>query len=291
MNQLGILCFTSAARTRSFSATARELRISQQAVSKHIRTLEEELGFPLFFRSYQIVHLTKGGERMLAYFEQREQLLNEVQEHFRSKQNPPPLRIAWSQWLGAPDWFRQAIVDFVTMHPSVRLATYDLNAEEMSAALQKEEVDILLTTRYTAGYLPVLWNTTPVGREPILLLGSKHVDYNFDDCSSFPFFATYAGEFSEQGVLDRVRKECERFNINPKSIEICPNMGSVCLNVLSRCGLALGLRIPPLVHSNEFILHPTDRYASVVLCRPLHQKREDAVLFEQFLFNRLEVAQ
>jgi len=291
MHQLGILCFTSVARTRSFSATARELRISQQAVSKHIRTLEEKLGFPLFLRSYQTVHLTKGGERMLVYFEQQEQLLNEVQEHFRSNRNPSLLRIAWSQWLGAPAWFRQIIVDFGTAHPSVRLAIYDLNAEEISTALQNEEVDILLTTQYAADYLPVLWNRTPIGREPIFLLGSKYVDYDFDDCSPFPFFATYAGEFSEQGVLDRVQKECERFNINPKSIEICPNMGSVCLNVLSRCGLALGLRIPPLVHSNEFILHPTGRYASVVLCRPLHQKREDAVLFEQFLFNRLEVAQ
>ena len=84
MNQLGILCFTSVARTQSFSATARELRISQQAVSKHIRTLEDELGFPLFLRSYQTVQLTKAGEQMLNYFDQRDRLLNGIQEHFRS---------------------------------------------------------------------------------------------------------------------------------------------------------------------------------------------------------------
>ncbi len=290
VNQLDILCFVSIARTQSFSATARELHISQQAVSKHIRTLEEELGFPLFLRGYQTVHLTKAGEQMLGYFEQREQLFCGIRERFGYSQDTPPLRIAWSQWLGCPDWFRQIIVDFGTAYPHIRLTTYDLNAEEMSAALQNDEVDILLTTQYAAGYLPVLWSITQVGREPIMLLGSKRVNYNFDDCSLFPFFATYAGEFNKQGVLARVHKQCERFNIYPQNIEICPNMGSVCLNVLVRSGLTLGIRIPPLCHSSEFVLHPTGQYASVVPCRPFRQKLETAALFEQFLLERLEVA-
>ena len=291
MNQLGILCFTSVARTQSFSATARELRISQQAVSKHIRSLEEELGFPLFLRNYQTVHLTRAGELMLQYFDQRDQLMNDIREHFHACQTTPPLRIAWSQWLGAPDWFRQAITEFGKEYPDVNLATYDLNAEEMNAALQNKEIDVLLTTQYAASYLPVLWNVTPIGKEPIVLLGSKRVNYNFEDCSLFPFFATYAGEFNEQGVFSRVQKECERSNIYPKNIEICPNMGSVCLNVLVRGGLTLGVRIPPLVNSSEFVSHPTGQYASVVLCRPLRQKRDDAALFEQFLLARLGVEQ
>lgn len=291
MNQLGILCFTSVTRTQSFSATARELRISQQAVSKHIRSLEEELGFPLFLRSYQTVHLTRAGEQMLRYFDQRDHLMNRIQEHFHSGQATPPLRIAWSQWLGAPDWFRRVIIEFGAAYPNVNLATYDLNAEEMNTALRNEEVDLLLTTQYAAGYLPVLWNTIPVGKEPIILLGSKRVNYNFEDCSLFPFFATYAGEFNEQGVLSRVQKECERSNIYPKNVEICPNMGSVCLNVLVRGGLTLGIRIPPLMNSNEFIIRPTEQSASVVLCRPLRQRREEAALFEQFLLDRLGVVQ
>ena len=291
MNQLAILCFTSIARTQSFSATAHELRISQQAVSKHIRSLEEELGFPLFLRNYQYVHLTRAGQQMLEYFEQQEQLIGRISDHFRAEQNTPPLRIAWSQWLGAPDWFREAILDFGREHPGLRMAAYDLNAEEMASALNNDEIDVLLTTQYAAGYLPVPWKTTPVAREPILLLGSKRVSYDFDDCSLFPFFATYAGEFNEQGVLARVRKECERSGIYPKNVEICPNMGSVCLSVLARGGLTLGVRIPPLVSSDEFILHPTGQYASVVLCRPLRQKREEAVLFERFLLDRLEGAQ
>lgn len=287
MNQLDILCFTLVARTRSFSATARELRITQQAVSRHIKTLEDEVGFPLFLRSYQSVQLTKAGEQILHYLGEREKLMNDVQEHFRSARENQPLRLAWSQWLGAPKWFRQAVEEFKKTYPHIPLITYDLNAEEMAAALRNNEVDLLLTTRYAAEYLPVAWNVTPIGSEPVMFIGSKHENYDFKDCSLFPFFATYAGEFNEQGVLARVQRECERSNIYPKRIEVCPNMGSVCLNILVSGGLTLGINIPALARSEEFVSQPTGRSATVVLCRPFRKKRQDAELFEQFLMQKM----
>ena len=269
MNRLSILCFVSAARTKSFSASARELHITQQAVSRHIRSLEEELGYPLFFRNTQAVHLTRAGEKMLRYFEEREQLLSDVMEHFRSRQDAPPLRIAWSQWLGAPEWFRQAIRDFGEANPQIRITASDLNAEEMRDALQNEEIDLLLTTAYAAAYLPVLWNTTKVGHEQLVLLGSRRVNYDFTDASAYPYFVTSAGESNRQAVLRRAQKECERSSIRPRNIEVCPNMGSVCLNVLVQGGLALGVSVPDVACAEEFVLYPTGQYASVVLCRRL----------------------
>ena len=288
MNQLDILCFTLIARTRSFSVTARELRITQQAVSRHIRNLEDELGYPLFLRNYQSVHLTKAGEQMLSYFQAREELMRDLFEHFRATQDIQPLRIAWSQWIGSPAWFRQAIADFGRIHPEIQLIPYDLNSEEMAQALQNEEVDLLLTSQYAAKYLPVAWSTTPVGSEPIMLIGSKRVKYNFNDCSLYPFFATYAGEFNEQGVLARVQRECEQSNIYPRRIEVCPNMGSVCLNVLVCGGLTFGINIPPLAQSDEFVFQPIGRFATTVLCRPFRNKNKSAELFAQFIMQKKE---
>ena len=288
MNQLDILCFTLVARTCSFSATARELRISQQAVSRHIRTLEEELGFPLFLRNYQNVQLTGAGERMLRYFEEREALMNELHDRFRSAREDQILRVAWSQWLGAPQWFRDILHRFRAQYPEVKLQTYDLSAEEMAEALQREEIDLLLTTRYSAGYLPVAWSTTEIGSEPIVLVASRRVELDMSSCSLLPFFATYAGEFNEQGVLARVQKECECSGIYPRRIEVCPNMGTVCLNVLTCGGLTLGVNIPPLARSDEFVIHPTGRMATVVLCRPFLKRRKEAELLERFILQETE---
>ncbi len=54
-------CFLSLARSLNFSATARELFLSQPAVSQQIRALEADLGVTLFTRSTQGVALTAAG--------------------------------------------------------------------------------------------------------------------------------------------------------------------------------------------------------------------------------------
>ena len=112
MNYLDVFCFTSVARTRSFSITARELMISQQAVSRHIKSLEDELGFPLFLRNFQNVQLTDAGELMLAYFLERDKLLNPFLQDRDRPSDRPGLSIGCSQWLGCPDRFQAALERF-----------------------------------------------------------------------------------------------------------------------------------------------------------------------------------
>jgi DNA-binding transcriptional LysR family regulator len=55
-------CFVKAAQTKSFSKAGAYLFISQQAVSRQMKALETELGFPLFERFSTGVHLTQEGE-------------------------------------------------------------------------------------------------------------------------------------------------------------------------------------------------------------------------------------
>lgn len=61
-----LLAFATLARRRSFTNTARELCLTQSAVSHAIKTLEQDLGAPLFNRVGKTVHLTEAGERLLA---------------------------------------------------------------------------------------------------------------------------------------------------------------------------------------------------------------------------------
>jgi len=57
--------FEAVARTLSFSAAARELHVTQSAVSHQIRHLEDDLGESLFERGGRRVSLTEQGERYL----------------------------------------------------------------------------------------------------------------------------------------------------------------------------------------------------------------------------------
>lgn len=55
--------FRRVAELASFSAAARDLRLSNAAVSKNVRELEEELGAQLLQRTTRRVHLTPAGEQ------------------------------------------------------------------------------------------------------------------------------------------------------------------------------------------------------------------------------------
>lgn len=60
-------CFVEVAETKSFSKAAENLFISQQAISKNVKNLEEALGCELFFRTKNGVFLTVSGESVLEF--------------------------------------------------------------------------------------------------------------------------------------------------------------------------------------------------------------------------------
>ena len=62
--------FEAVARLGSFTAAARELRVSQPAISQNITELEKQVGRKLFNRSRAEVAMTEDGRRFLAYAHQ-----------------------------------------------------------------------------------------------------------------------------------------------------------------------------------------------------------------------------
>lgn len=70
--------FFAAARTLNFSTAARELHITQSALSQRIKGLEEELDLTLFIRLSRGVQLTDAGDRLLRYCQARSSLEQEV---------------------------------------------------------------------------------------------------------------------------------------------------------------------------------------------------------------------
>jgi DNA-binding transcriptional LysR family regulator len=57
--------FLAIAETKTFTAGARRVNVTQAAISMQIRQLEEEVGVPLFTRTPRRVILTEAGERLL----------------------------------------------------------------------------------------------------------------------------------------------------------------------------------------------------------------------------------
>ena len=67
--------FAAVARQRSFSRAAEELYVTQPAVSKHVASLEAELGAKLVLRDRKGLELTPAGEVLADYVLRAEALL------------------------------------------------------------------------------------------------------------------------------------------------------------------------------------------------------------------------
>ena len=90
--------FLTVAQTMNLSAASKRLFISQPAISKAVKQLENELGTTLFFRNSRGVQLTEDGELLYSHIFNAfneiatgEQLLKRAwhrQNTFRSQQHP-----------------------------------------------------------------------------------------------------------------------------------------------------------------------------------------------------------
>ena len=288
MNYLDIFCFTSVARTKSFSITARELMITQQAVSRHIKVLEDELGFPLFLRNFQNVQLTDAGERMLRYFLERDRLLAPFEKASDGSEGRRSLSVGCSQWLGCPAWFQKALEAFSRRFPDAGVYIHDLTADEAREALENERLDMLLTTRYASAFLPVSWRIEKFSEEPIYLLGGSWLGRDGLPAGSHPFCAACAGEPDDSAVRARLLAVCGESGLRAQHIEVLPDMGSVCLDVLLTGALAFVVNKSPIEDNPDYTLLPIGRSATCVVCLPFRTQNPLTEAFFQMLHGKEE---
>ena len=85
LSSLYLDAFFAAARSLNFSLAAKELHITQSALSQRIKGLEEELDLTLFVRLPRGVQLTEAGARLLRYCQARFSMEQELLEHLTGK--------------------------------------------------------------------------------------------------------------------------------------------------------------------------------------------------------------
>jgi LysR family glycine cleavage system transcriptional activator len=112
--------FEVAARRLSFTAAAHELHLTQAAVSKHVKSLEQRLQHHLFIRHPRSLELTKWGEAYLPKVQDAlERLASGTREVFgRPQDDVLTLRCAVSF---AVNWLSPRLPRFMAEHPASRL--------------------------------------------------------------------------------------------------------------------------------------------------------------------------
>ncbi len=127
----------------SITAAARILRITQPALSRQIKTLEDDLGTPLLERGAHSVSLTPAGEALMTEGRKLVKAADAMIEKVKLAGIGEPLRIGYAPSL-AGDFLAVAIERFTQFHPRVRVSLNDCSSAEMRAGLSSGKLDLIL---------------------------------------------------------------------------------------------------------------------------------------------------
>ena len=135
--------FLEVGELRSFRAAADRLNRSQSALSMQIRTLEEQLGVPLFHRDTRNVALTPEGEYLLEYVRRALAELDTGLSRIRSLRNQyrGRVRVACVPSV-AGTRLPSVIARFQADYPSVQVEVLELLAKPVIEAVRRGTADL-----------------------------------------------------------------------------------------------------------------------------------------------------
>ena len=135
-----LMAFEAAARTGSVTVAAREMNLTQSAVSRQIQALEKQLGVELFVRERQTIRLTLAGVGYAREITEALRRISTASLNLRANPHGGTLNLAVLPMFGAR-WLTPRLSDFLERHPGVtvnfvtRLASFDFRLDTVDAAI------------------------------------------------------------------------------------------------------------------------------------------------------------
>jgi LysR family cyn operon transcriptional activator len=135
--------FYTVARAGSITNAAKELFVSQPAVSQSIKQLEDKLGGKLFFRTAKGIVLTTEGTVLFRYIEQAYNLIMTAEHKFAEMQNLVNGEIK----IGASDtlcryYLIPHLEKFHHTYPEIRIQVTNRTTDEIVSQLKSGKVDL-----------------------------------------------------------------------------------------------------------------------------------------------------
>lgn len=148
--------FLEVGETGSITAAAKKLRLTQPALSRQIKALEEELETALLDRGAHSIHLTPAGEVLMGEARKLVKFCDTMVEKVKATATGDPLRVGYAPSL-AGEFLSVAIERFSQFHPRVRVSLYDWSSAEMRAGLAAGKLDLIVAAPCTGIHEPICW--------------------------------------------------------------------------------------------------------------------------------------
>ena len=136
--------FVAVAETGNISRASQKMFLTQPALSRQIKALEDEIGQCLLERQAHSIRLTPVGEALVREARELLHRADEMVERVRAAGQSVRLRVGYAPSL-ASGLLSGAVANFSQKHPNARVELFDLSTKEMLAGLENGTLDVALT--------------------------------------------------------------------------------------------------------------------------------------------------
>lgn len=141
-----LLAFKTLAETGSFTLAAKQLNLTQSAVSHSIKALEDDLNCALINRLGRKIHLTQSGDIFLAAADRIHQRMQRVRSDLEALGRWGAGRLRIGAGTTACQYILPTVIrEFRQTFPDCQLSISPNNAKELMDELRGNEIDLALT--------------------------------------------------------------------------------------------------------------------------------------------------
>jgi DNA-binding transcriptional LysR family regulator len=145
-NYVLLRAFEAAARLESFTLAAKELHLTQSAISHQIKELEEYFGKPLFFRKNRKVEPTSEGRRLLESLSRIFDVIEAACNEVTLAPNSQVLALHCSPSFAAK-WLSPRLPEFIKANPDITIRM--TSGAEPIDLLRNQEIDVAISYQFT----------------------------------------------------------------------------------------------------------------------------------------------
>jgi DNA-binding transcriptional LysR family regulator len=153
--------FVAVAEEGNISRAAKKIFLTQPALSRQIKALEDEIGQCLLERQAHSIRLTPVGEALVREARELLQHAEQMLERVRSAGRGIRLRVGYAPSLAA-GILSAAVENFTQTHPNARVELLDLATKEMLAGLESDKLEVVVTVGQPNETRGMVW--TPLAR-------------------------------------------------------------------------------------------------------------------------------
>jgi DNA-binding transcriptional LysR family regulator len=263
--------FLAVAKKENYHRASEELFVSQPAISKQIRLLEQTLGYALFKRTTRSVRLTAEGKLLYQALQECTFILESMQETIRyrlhTKIPTGPLKIGllhgWD-----PHYFHIPFIsNFQQKHKEVRLLYERHGHRELVKLLQENNLDIIiipLDEILQENGLSFVY----LGRYPFkIVISRKHpasqFDHIMDKLDDVPFYL----HPHVHGGIPQLMETLDGMGIHSK-VQLLPNLDSIFAATEAGEGFIMSLSCSRMCHQPDlrvYDLEGVDHHTDLVV--------------------------